>query len=390
MLRILHTADWHLGKVLKGFARLDEQRRVMAEIVTVAEQENVDLVIVAGDVFDTTTPSPDAQQLAWSTLLALKQRCSSVVVVSGNHDSADTFEALRPLFDATGITMSGRPRRAAEGGVVDVGDVARVVIVPFLSQRGAVRAAELFDASAAEARGRYADKFRDLMRVLTDGFDGSRVNVIVSHATLTGATLGGGEREAHSIFDYHVPSLVFPPTASYVALGHLHRMQQVPGPCPIWYPGSPIGVDFGDDSAARAVLLIDAEPGRPAVVRTRTLDTPRPLITVKGTLDEVREMEAPDDAMIRVILNEPARAGLVDEVRALHPGVIEVKVERLIPLGVPRRVDRSAKPPSELFAAYLSEQDVADPAVTALFQRLLDEAQPADEGTFAGADGRLF
>ena len=387
-MRFLHTADWHLGKVLKGLSRLDEQRRVMAEIVAIAEREAVDVALIAGDVFDTTTPSPEAQQLAWSTLLALKRTCRSVVVIAGNHDSSDSFEALRPVFEAAGVTLTGRPRRPHEGGMIDLGDEVRIALVPFLSQRGAVRAAELFDSSAAETRGRYAEKVRDLVSALTESFDGTRVNIIVAHATLTGGTMGGGEREAHSIFDYHVPALVFPPSASYVALGHLHRTQQVPGPCPIWYPGSPIGVDFGDETGNRSVILVDAEAGRPAVVRAHELASARPLVTLTGTLEEIRGLAAPDDALIRVIITEPARAGLVDDVRSAHPGIIEVRMERAITRTASRTRTTVALSPSELFASYLIAENVDDQPVRELFDRLLEEAQPSSDMPLV--HGRLF
>src|SRR5215211_3765777 len=104
-MKLLHTADWHLGKVLKGLARIDEQAAVLAELVAVAEREAVDLVIVAGDLFEAAAPSPEAQRLAWSTLLALRATHAEVVVIAGNHDSPAAFEAVRPVFAAAGITV---------------------------------------------------------------------------------------------------------------------------------------------------------------------------------------------------------------------------------------------------------------------------------------------
>ena len=146
-MKLLHTSDWHVGKVLKGVARLDEQRAVLAGLVDLARREAVDLVVVAGDLYESAAPPAEAQGLVWSTLLDLRGTGAAVVVVAGNHDNAAHFEALRPLAAVAGISLLGRVRRPDDGGVIDVttgaGERARVAALPFLSQRYVVRAAEL-------------------------------------------------------------------------------------------------------------------------------------------------------------------------------------------------------------------------------------------------------
>src|SRR5262249_2015970 len=153
-VRFLHTADWHVGKVLRGVSRLDEQRVVLAEIVQLAGAERVDAVVVAGDVFESAAPTAEAEQLAWSTLLGLRATGAQVVVIAGNHGRAGRFAALAPVFAGAGITLVGRLRRPADGGVITVpardGQVARVALLPFVSQRGIVKAEHLFNLDAAE------------------------------------------------------------------------------------------------------------------------------------------------------------------------------------------------------------------------------------------------
>src|SRR5258708_17981045 len=160
-MRLLHTAGWHLGKVLKGVDRLPEQRAVLAEIGAVAAGEGVDVVVVAGDVFESGAPSPDAQRLAFETLLALRAAGADVVVIAGNHDNADAFEAVRPVFAAAGIHVLGRTCPPEAGGVLTLpaartGEPVRLALLPFTSQRGIVRAADLFGATASDANDRYA------------------------------------------------------------------------------------------------------------------------------------------------------------------------------------------------------------------------------------------
>ncbi len=136
-MRFLHTSDWHLGKALRGQSRLEEQAAVCAEIAAIARSAEVDLVLVAGDVYETAIPSPEAQALAWKTLLELRAGGAEVLVVAGNHDNALAFEAFRPLAAAAGITLLGRPARPEQGGVVQLdcgGEPVRVAMLPFCSR----------------------------------------------------------------------------------------------------------------------------------------------------------------------------------------------------------------------------------------------------------------
>lgn len=378
-MKLLHTADWHLGKVLKGLPRLDEQATVLAEIVAVADAEAVDLVVVAGDVFDSAAPAPEAQRLAWTTLLALRATGAEVVVIAGNHDSPAAFEAVRPVFAAASIEVRGRPAPPEAGGVVTLtarssGEQVRVALLPFVSQHGVVRAGELFELDAAEAAGSYAAAYSRLVARLTGEFTPDAVNIVVAHATLVDGQMGGGERTAQSIFAYAVPAQVFPASASYVALGHLHRAQAALGNRPVWYSGSPIAVDFGEqgEPTPKSVLVVDAGASQPARVRAVPLAARR-LRTVEGTLAELTALASSvGDDLLRVIVRELARPGLADEVRALLTGALDVTIERL-----PDPADSVARPAlgrtaHELFADYCATAGTRDDRLDALFAELLD------------------
>jgi exonuclease SbcD len=378
-MRILHTGDWHLGKVLKGVDRLPEQRAVMAEIVEIATAEAAELVVVAGDVFDSAAPAPDAQRLAWETLLALRG-VAAVLVVAGNHDNAEAFEAVRPVFGAVGVTVVGKPVPPEAGGVVTVtgersGDVAQVAMLPFVSQRGVVRAGDLFALDAPAANARYAERVARLVARLSGGFTPATVNVLVVHGTVTGARFGGGEREAQSLFDYHLSTEIFPGTASYVALGHLHRTQLIEARSPVWYAGAPIAVDFGEQESRPGVLLVEAEPGAPARVRTVELRSPRRLRTLTGTVAEMAATAGTTgDDLLRVVVAEPARAGLAEEVRTLLPNAIDVTLATPAGSGTAPPPSRAGRSGVELFHSYLGERGVEDARLEALFAELYDAA----------------
>ncbi|HEY8093749.1 MAG TPA: exonuclease subunit SbcD [Acidimicrobiales bacterium] len=291
-MRFLHTGDWHVGKTMRGLSRADEHRDVLGEIAGIAAEEDVDAVLVAGDLFDTAAPSAESEQIVYQALLALAGTGAHVVVVSGNHDNDRRLQAVAPLLELGQVTVAASFRRPDDGGVVEVRSRdgrqrAQVALLPFLSQRWVVRADELMSTAADEQAQAYGERMRHLIGALTAGFTPDNVNVVVAHLFALGGLLGGGEREAQTIFDYGVSATAFPPTAQYVALGHLHRSQVIAGPCPIRYAGSPLQLDFGETSDRKSVMVLEAHPGRPVEARERPLTSGRRLRTLDGSLAEV-------------------------------------------------------------------------------------------------------
>jgi DNA repair protein SbcD/Mre11 len=389
-MRFMHTADWHVGKVLKGRDRLDEQRQVLAEIASIAEQNSVDAVLVAGDVYDTGTPSASAQKLVIQTLLRLRRTGAEVIVIAGNHDHGGTFEAFRPLMGEVGIIMVGQTRLPDQGGVVRFrtrsGEDVQVGVLPFLTQRYAVRAAEIVSQTPSENVRAYDEMVRQIVNALTAGFSGDTVNLLMSHLTCIGGTFGGGERSAQSIFEYSVPAAIFPVSAHYVALGHLHRRQSLPAPCPVHYSGSPLAIDFGEQANTSVVCLVEASPSTPARVTDVPITSGRRLRTVHGTLGELEAQAASfGDDYLRVWLREPTRAGLRDDTVAILPNALEIRIDP--EFAAPSRSERPdaanvMKTPDQLFADYCVSLDnpVRDDRVSALFAELHDEVTAAGAG----------
>src|SRR5262249_47104265 len=154
----------------------------------------------------------------------------------------------------------------------------------------------------------------------------------MAHATLLGGRRGGGERDVQTSLGYELPAGMFPPDAHYVALGHLHRCQEIPGPCPIFYSGSPLAVDLGEQDNDPSVLIVTAGPGVRADARPVPVTGGRPLRTLRGTLDQViAEGEQAGDAYLRVVLAEPGRAGLGDLVRDRLPNTLQVMLDEAPP-----------------------------------------------------------
>ncbi|MFC4008069.1 exonuclease SbcCD subunit D [Nonomuraea purpurea] len=376
-MKILHTADWHVGKVLKGRPRIEEHRAVLRELYSAARTHDVDAVIVAGDLFDTSAPTPEAQSLVLNVLMALRGDGREVIVLAGNHDNPQLLEVYRPVLGKLGLHVVGTFRRPDAGGTLAFtarsGEPVRLAVLPFLSHRYVVRAAEVLTGTAADHNRDYAARISELMGALTDGFQSDTVNIVTTHGTLPGGAFGGGEREAQSIFSYYFEPTVFPTATQYAALGHLHRRQQIPGPCPIWYSGSPLAVDFGEEGNTPGALLVEVTPGHPAVVQEITFGSARRLRTVRGTLEELEAIE-PGDDWLKVIVEEKPRVGLADDVRDLLPGSVDVMLdERFRPVPATRKGGTAGRSPRELFREYLTATGRHDEQVATLFDRLYDE-----------------
>jgi exonuclease SbcD len=379
-VKLLHTSDWHVGKTIRGRSRAEEHEAVLAEITAVAAAESVDLVLVVGDLFETAAPLPDAEAIVYRHLQALAATGARVAVVAGNHDNARRLAAVAPLLHLAGVHVVTEPQRPEEGGVwtftTAAGERVNLALLPFVSQRGIVRAEDLMAAEVGDSSAKYAARLRAVVETLCQPLrdDPDAVNVLAAHAMVAGGVLGGGERAAHTIFEYAVKTSSFPDSLHYVALGHLHRPQRVPGGPPIWYSGSPLQLDFGETGDEKAVLVVEASAGSPAAVRQVPLQAGRRLQTIEGPLASIRPLAGTTgDDWLRVRLDETPRPGLADEVRDLFPHVVDVLVtgSTVATEPPPARLGRT---PSELFAEYLAERDAVDSGLTALFDELLDEA----------------
>jgi exonuclease SbcD len=381
-MRVLHTSDWHVGKAIRGRSRATEHHEVLSEIATVADRESADLVIVAGDLFDTATPTAESERIVYRALLDLAAGGRPVVVIAGNHDSSGRLAAVAPLSEASGVHVASTIRPPDDGGVLELGVdgvTALVALLPFPSQRYVVTADLLMAANdAADAHAAYADRVGRILRALTAGFGASTVNVVAAHLMVLGGTMGGGERGAHTVFDYWVPATSFPSSAQYVALGHLHRAQRLDGPAPLHYCGSPLQLDFGETANRSLVNLVDLRPGLPAEVRAVELTAGRRLRTLKGPLDQLREhVGTTGDDHLRLVLDEPSRIGLADEARELFPTAVEVVLatrDEVDPANpATHDAGRLQRTPHDLLADYLEEREATDPRILALFDELVDE-----------------
>jgi exonuclease SbcD len=383
-MRFLHTGDWHVGKAIRGRSRMEEFERALEQVVEIAVDQRVDAVLHAGDLYEHRSAAPDADRLVFETLLRLHAHGIPVVAIPGNHDSALRLEAFAGLLRAVNVDMAVKVLPPEMGGVVDLGsrdgsETLRVACVPFVPERRFGSEVDLFDSTEAWFQS-YAEGMGNLLDAMAAGFRDDAVNVVLAHLYATGAKLGGGEREATIGMDYAVPAGRMPANASYIALGHIHRPQRIPGsPAPARYAGSLIQLDFGEKEQDKSVVVVEAHPGHPATVSEIAVTAGRRLVDVEGTLDQIH-IRAADigDAYLRVYVDTDGPVpGIADQVRELLPNAVDVHL-RYEPaeqaVGGP---PLSSLRPRDQFLAYFAAEHGADPdaALLAAFDEVAAEEE---------------
>ncbi|MGE3173766.1 MAG: exonuclease SbcCD subunit D [Planctomycetota bacterium] len=387
-MRFLHTADWHLGKKLRLRSRLPEQRAALQQLGDAAIEHAVDAVLIAGDVYESTMPPPEAEQVAFEFLARLSQAGIPSVVIAGNHDQPQRLQALRPLLESLHIHVRAEVRAPQDGGVVELRsrdgrERALVAALPFVPERK-VLDAELVARGTDEGHVRYADRIARVLERFDAAFGDDTVNVLLAHLLITGARFGTGERQLHlgEIFAIHPEQL--PAKAHYAALGHLHRPQELPGArCRAAYAGSLVELDFGEREQQKRAVLVEAHPGAPAQLTDVPLTAGRRLLDVTGTLASLdQQKDRLGDAFLRVTVQVPEPTpGIEDKVRALLPCAVEVRQDwPRDPADVAADAADPADAPQDpaaLFAEFhRREQGTAPPAaMAALFAELYAEAR---------------
>jgi exonuclease SbcD len=377
-MRFLHTADWHVGKPLRGRSRMDELAAAVTQVADVAIDRKVDAVLVAGDVFDSPSPPPEAEKLVYDFLARLLAERIACVVIAGNHDHPRKLGALASLLEGLRIHVRPEVRPPEDGGVVrlasrDGKEEARVAVLPFVPERKVVDAC-LVMGPENDWYNEYARRVEQILAALVKGLPASTVNVVLAHLLVDGARVGTGERELHLGQIYGVNPQQLPSTVQYIALGHLHRPQEVLAPAKTRYPGSLIELDFGEQEQDKSVVILEAQVNRPPGIELVPVTAGRRLRTVEGTLDDLQRLaeERSDDYLRVRVKAEAPTPGLADRVKELLPNALDVTVDHPRDAGAQpeRGKGRGKLAPAQLFAAYYEHRNQAPPP--AELQKLFD------------------
>lgn len=372
-MRFLHTADWHVGKRLRDRSRDEETAAALDQVVEIARDAEVDAVLICGDTYESRAPAPSSDDLVFHALARLRDTGAGVLIIPGNHDSWERLAALARLLTPLGITVVPRVLRPAEGGAIEVpsrhGDGRAVVAcLPFVPERRFGDAAALFD-DRASLFSAYDAGMGTVIAGLASAFRPDRVNILMAHVMIDGARKGGGEQELTIGMTYAVSPSRIPATASYVALGHLHRPQAIPAaPSPTRFAGSLLQLDFGEIDQGKSVAVVEARPGKPPKIEEIPITAGRRLLDMRGTLDAIQSQAgAAGDAYVRVVVQtEGPVPGIAQRVREFLPNAVAVELEYDRGEADRPREGMRTLHPREQFGAYYRSAHGADPSADLL------------------------
>lgn len=296
-MKILHTADWHLGKNLEGFSRLPEQEQFLADFVNLVEQLDSDVILLAGDVYDTSNPPAAAEKLFYDTLKKLSKHGERlIIVIAGNHDNPERLMATNPLAIDHGIIMVGTPKTIVPPGMygqhqvvasgegfieVQVHDERAVIItVPYPSEKRLNEVLYTTNDDETERLENYGLRIGQLFRQLECHFRDDTINLAVTHLFAMGSTTSGSERAIELGGTYIVDGKVLPLKADYIALGHVHKPQIVPGTHgKARYSGSPIQYNVKEANITKQCIGIELAVGSDPVISQHLLPVYKPIET---------------------------------------------------------------------------------------------------------------
>lgn len=409
MLKILHTADWHLGKRLQEYSRLEEQKLVLDEIYQIADQQDVDLVLLAGDIFDTFNPTHEAVELLYKTLRRLSKNGSRpIIAISGNHDSSQFVEAPDPLARELGILFYSRydtviPVGRLESGVEitrtesgflelklpQVDFPIRLILAPYANE------VSLRTYLGEENR---EEEFRSLLtknwQNLADRYcDTAGVNLFLGHFFFTKE---GEKPEAEpeserpilhvggtqALFTQNIPNQI-----QYAALGHLHRYHAVGhDTIPMVYSSSPLAYSFSEAEQEKKVVIIEAEPGKPVSYRPIGLKQGRTLIRKKfdNLPDTLKWLEENPNCFAEITYEteHSIEASTRKAILKAHDGIVSLIPQIKNPAGQESfqlHVDDLSKDMESLFRMfYQSEKgQEPNPEILSLFKEIISQNDPA-------------
>ena len=390
-MRLLHTSDLHLGRQLCGESRNAVFSQLLDWLLALMRERAVDALVIAGDVYDSPTPSTAAQALYYKFLARLRQSgCRMAVIVGGNHDSPLLINAPRELLEHMDIHVVGRASKSPDGEVFLLRDEsgrpqAAFCAVPFLRESDL---RTLTRSDTIETRGEriaecaaqhYQGVVQEALRQLGDVREQAPI-IATGHLFARGGAVGGGERELYVGSLGDVPASIFPAEIDYLALGHLHRAQAVAGNPARCYCGAPLALEFTEGGAPRYVNLVDFEGRQPRVepVQVPVFDR---LESVRG--DEARLQERlrglaaqGEPALIEVIHEGASPMPLLEQtVREILEGspvkALRVRDEgrvRLVLSGEDTARDLQELSPEEVFRLRLSKTDETEESKAALMR----------------------
>jgi len=369
-MRILHTGDWHIGITRWGIDRTEEVFNSLEFIIKIIEEEDIDVVLISGDIFDHRMPKGEDLHRATKILQRMSEDDRLVIAITGNHDWNDlasginTFSSLANVHFAT--NMGVQPYKTRKGELLVVGTF------PYIAERN------FLYLGREERKENLGENLRDIIDEINMRFLPNAVNIFLAHTFIEGAILGSAMKLSFTSHFAFPPSWL-PNRAHYIALGHAHKAQRVKdSPSPAYYCGSVIKVDFSEVNDKKIVYIVDATSDRNATVESREIPVKELMelefkfsqLETKASL--VRDFEGFIKA--KVILDTPD-LNHINKIKQAIPNCVEIEIlQSYESQKASKKVDIT-QDPSELFSQYLTlKEGKVDEEVIKVFKDLYMEA----------------
>ncbi len=294
-MKILHTADWHLGHRLHEQSQLEEQTLFLSWIENYIIEQKIDVLLISGDVFDTGSPSNQSLEMYYSFLVKLKATtCKSIIITGGNHDSPGTLNAPKHILDALSIKVVGKATEDIADEVFKVElneEIAIIGAVPYL------RDGDIRRAVAGETFEELTDKYKTALinhyKAVAEQCELINTTnapvIAMGHLFATGGSVSDSEQNIYVGTLGHIGAEDFPSYFDYVALGHLHRPQIIGGNDKIRYSGSPNILSFSEISYDKKILILTIENNEITKIEDHIIPNFRTFHKLKGTIAECIE-----------------------------------------------------------------------------------------------------
>ncbi len=294
-MKILHTADWHIGKILHKYSLSTELDLFFDWMINYIVDEDIDLLIVSGDIFDLANPTIRDKEQYYDIVLRLYNTGCKVIFTGGNHDSVGELNAPKEILSAINITVVGGATETIADELIPVknekGDIELIVAaVPFLRDRD-LRTQEdgiKYDSRVEAIREGIKAHYASLGDICSKEYPHTMA-LAMGHLYASGVTVSESEREIHVGNQAAVRSNIFPEQFKYVALGHIHKPQIVDSNPRIRYSGSPIALSFSEKADTKQVILIETHQGEVTEVTDIAVPQSRELKKITGTLEEIEK-----------------------------------------------------------------------------------------------------
>ncbi|BBE31255.1 nuclease SbcCD subunit D [Tepiditoga spiralis] len=347
-MKILHTADWHLGKMLEGYSRINEQREFINEFIEIVKRKNPDLIIIAGDIFDTYNPPSEAEYLFNYAIKNISEEGKrAVIIIAGNHDSPERLESIKPLANEFGVLIFGTPKSKteytyykgfsvinSEESYIEIlkdNEKAAIIALPYPSEK---RLNEIFEKKINDKdfQKTYSERIGELFNNLSKKyFKKDTINILVSHFFVNGGSSTESERNIELGGIYTINPEHLPKNADYIALGHLHNQQKVSKHKNAFFSGSPIQYSKSESNHIKGVLFVEIQKNKKVNIEKIMLKNYKPIeIWKTNSIDEAinlckKNSEKNVWAYLEIKTKNPLTGEEIKELKKYKKDLLEIK-----------------------------------------------------------------